>query len=274
MGAWGFAFACSTPFTTTRSVSSWRNCATPNPPCPKNTRICQPETAGGCANRIGHCDRRTVWPQTLSQEAMSGSMPFVRLDNYDPSGSDYGRPKFVVFLWYLFQETLFRYSPVPCYGFRRWLLKLFGCKLGQGGQGASPGAAALSLAHRDRRSCRPSATMPGSIPSDTIKIGDHSVISQKSFLCTASHDYRDPRFRLTHQPITVGNGVWIAADVYVAPGVTIGDNAVIGARSSVFHDMPPGMVCYGYPCRAHNSGHLNRSLTGDCLIVTARGQEG
>jgi putative colanic acid biosynthesis acetyltransferase WcaF len=47
----------------------------------------------------------------------------------------------------------------------------------------------------------------------------------------------------------VGNGVWIAADVYVAPGVTIGDNAVIGARSSVFDDMPPGMVCYGYPCK-------------------------
>jgi putative colanic acid biosynthesis acetyltransferase WcaF len=35
---------------------------------------------------------------------------------------------------------------------------------------------------------------------DTIKIGEHSVISQKSFLCTASHDYRDPRFRLTHHP--------------------------------------------------------------------------
>jgi putative colanic acid biosynthesis acetyltransferase WcaF len=47
----------------------------------------------------------------------------------------------------------------------------------------------------------------------------------------------------------VGNGVWIAADVFVAPGVTIGDNTVIGARSSVFHDMPSGMICYGYPCR-------------------------
>jgi putative colanic acid biosynthesis acetyltransferase WcaF len=47
----------------------------------------------------------------------------------------------------------------------------------------------------------------------------------------------------------VGNGVWIAADVYVAPGVTIGDNSVVGARSSVFHDMPAGMVCQGYPCR-------------------------
>jgi putative colanic acid biosynthesis acetyltransferase WcaF len=179
---------------------------------------------------------------------MSGSMPFLRLDNYDPSGSDYGRPKLVVFLWYLLQETLFRYSPVPCYGFRRWLLTLFGCKLGQGAR-VRP-RARLHYPWRieigDHSAIGDDAWL---YSMDTIKIGAHSVISQKSFLCTASHDYRDPRFRLTHQPITVGNGVWIAADVYVAPGVTIGDNAVIGARSSVFHDMPPGMVCYGYPCR-------------------------
>jgi putative colanic acid biosynthesis acetyltransferase WcaF len=179
---------------------------------------------------------------------MSESMSSLRLDNYDPSGSDYGRPKFVVFLWFLFQETLFRYSPVPCYGFRRWLLKLFGCKLGK--EARVRPRARLHYPWRieigDHSAIGDDAWL---YSMDMIKIGDHSVISQKSFLCTASHDYRDPRFRLTHQPITVGNGVWIAADVYVAPGVSIGDNAVIGARSSVFHDMPPGMVCYGYPCR-------------------------
>jgi putative colanic acid biosynthesis acetyltransferase WcaF len=70
------------------------------------------------------------------------------------------------------------------------------------------------------------------------------VISQKSFLCTAGHDYHDPFFRTKVKPITVGNGVWIAADVFVAPGVDIGDNAVIGA----FDDMPAGMLGFGNPC--------------------------
>jgi putative colanic acid biosynthesis acetyltransferase WcaF len=84
----------------------------------------------------------------------------------------------------------------------------------------------------------------------TIKIGSQSIISQKSFLCTAGHDYKDPHFRTTVNPIVVGEGVWIGADVFVAPGVTIGDNSVIGARSSVFHDMPAEMICYGYPCQA------------------------
>jgi len=175
-------------------------------------------------------------------------MSFFHLDDYDASGSDYGRPKFFVFLWYLCQETLFRFSPVPLYGFRRWLLKLFGCRIGK--QVKVRPRARLHYPWRieigDNSQIGEDAWL---YSIDTIKIGEHSIISQKSFLCTASHDYHNPRFRLTHQPITVGKGVWIAADVYVAPGVTIGDNAVIGARSSVFQDMPPGMVCYGHPCR-------------------------
>jgi putative colanic acid biosynthesis acetyltransferase WcaF len=84
----------------------------------------------------------------------------------------------------------------------------------------------------------------------TIKIGSQSIISQKSFLFTAGHDYKDPHFKTTVNPIEVGKGVGIGADVFVAPGVTIGDNSVIGARSSVFHDMPPEMICYGHPCQA------------------------
>jgi putative colanic acid biosynthesis acetyltransferase WcaF len=51
------------------------------------------------------------------------------------------------------------------------------------------------------------------------------------------------------KPITVGDGAWIAADVFIAPGMTIGDNAVIGARSGVFKDMPAQMICYGTPCQ-------------------------
>jgi putative colanic acid biosynthesis acetyltransferase WcaF len=175
-------------------------------------------------------------------------MPFYHLDDWDHSGFDYGRPKFIVFLWFLCQDTLFRFSPLPCYGFRRMLLKVFGCKVGK-----------HVLVHPRARLHFPWRIVIGDyswIGDDAwlysiapIKIGEHTIISQKSFLCTSGHDYRDPRFKTTNDPITVGNGVWIAADVFVAPGVSIGDNAVIGSRSSVFHNMPAEMVCYGYPCR-------------------------
>lgn len=48
-------------------------------------------------------------------------------------------------------------------------------------------------------------------------------------------------------PIIIGEQVWITADVFVGPGVTIGDGAVVTARSSVFNDLPPWMVARGNP---------------------------
>lgn len=59
----------------------------------------------------------------------------------------------------------------------------------------------------------------------------------------------DPTFKLTTAPITIGNGAWVATDCFVAPGVTIGANAVMGARSSAFKDLPPGYLCMGSPCK-------------------------
>lgn len=82
---------------------------------------------------------------------------------------------------------------------------------------------------------------------DKIRIGAHTTVSQYSFLCTASHDYESPGMPLVSAPITLGDRVWITADVFVGPGVTIGDGAVVTARSSVFSDIPAWMVARGNP---------------------------
>lgn len=88
---------------------------------------------------------------------------------------------------------------------------------------------------------------------DRIKIGAFTTISQYSFLCTASHDYlapailERPQMPLVTAPITLGDRVWITADVFIAPGVTVGDGAVVLARSSVFSDLPPWVVASGNP---------------------------
>jgi putative colanic acid biosynthesis acetyltransferase WcaF len=83
---------------------------------------------------------------------------------------------------------------------------------------------------------------------DRIYVGSHVVISQKSYLCTGSHDIQDPQFRLVTAPIVIENGVWVATDCFVAPGVTIGANSVVGVRSTVLKDLPSGYLCYGTPC--------------------------
>ena len=88
---------------------------------------------------------------------------------------------------------------------------------------------------------------------DNICIGDYSTVSQYSYLCTASHDYSDPSIFVTSHmtlwtsPIIIGDQVWIAADVFVAPGVTISDGAVLLARSSVFDDVSEWTVVSGNP---------------------------
>lgn len=50
-------------------------------------------------------------------------------------------------------------------------------------------------------------------------------------------------------PITIGDNVWIGADVTILPGVTIGEGSVIGAKSLVTKDIPPHVLAVGHPCK-------------------------
>jgi putative colanic acid biosynthesis acetyltransferase WcaF len=157
-----------------------------------------------------------------------------------------GRPAWVVQLWWIVQATLFRGSPQALYGWRRFLLRLFGCSLGK------------------EVLVRPTAhiTYPWKVSIGShswigdhvtlyslgkIHIGANAVISQNSYLCAATHDMRSPSFDIYDQPIFVDDEVWIASEVFVSPGVRIGRGAVVGARSTVFHDLPPMMVSFGNP---------------------------
>ena len=91
----------------------------------------------------------------------------------------------------------------------------------------------------------------------TIHIGANSVVSQRSYICTGSHNHRSLAFDIFALPVWIGDECWVASDVFVAPGVSIGDGAVVGARSTVFDDLPPGMLCRGNPAvplRARMSG--------------------
>jgi len=159
-----------------------------------------------------------------------------------------GRSKLVVQAWWLIQSSLFSMSPQFLYGWRNMLLRLFGAKIGKG-----------VIIRPNVRITYPWKLTIGDYAwigdnaelytLGNITIGKNAVISQKCYLCTGSHDFQSEAFDIYQKPIVVEDEAWIAADVYVAPGLTIGKGAVIGARSSVFNDMPEGMICIGSPAK-------------------------
>jgi putative colanic acid biosynthesis acetyltransferase WcaF len=82
-----------------------------------------------------------------------------------------------------------------------------------------------------------------------ISIGANTVVSQKAYLCASSHDYNQKDFPLILKPIQIGNGVWIAADAFIGPHISIGDNAVIAARSVIIKNVDKNTIVGGNPAK-------------------------
>lgn len=157
-----------------------------------------------------------------------------------------GRPAWLVQLWWLIQVSLFAWSPQFMYAWRRFLLRLFGAKIGVGVL-IRP---SVSVTYPWKVSIGAHSWLGDDVvlySLGQIEIGDDVVISQRSYLCTGSHDYTKPTFDIFAEKIRIASEVWIASDVYIFPGVTIERGAVVGARSSVFKNLPSNMVCYGNP---------------------------
>ena len=85
-----------------------------------------------------------------------------------------------------------------------------------------------------------------------IFIGDYTMLGPNVVLATAGHPI-DPELRQKglqyNLPVHIGKNCWLGAGVIVMPGVTIGDNTVIGAGSVVTKDIPSGVVAVGNPCK-------------------------
>ena len=86
-----------------------------------------------------------------------------------------------------------------------------------------------------------------------IYVGDWTQFGPNVTIVTAAHpilpELREGRFLQFNKDVHIGRRVWIGAGVIVLPGVTIGDNSVIGAGSVVTRDIPENVVAVGNPCR-------------------------
>ncbi len=158
------------------------------------------------------------------------------------------RNKVMRSLWKGCWLILYRPSPIFLHGWRRVLLRSFGAQIGHKVH-PYPSAkiwAPWNLVMHDG-SCL--AHHVDCYCVSEVFIGKNAIVSQYSYLCSASHDYRDRAMPLIAAPITIEEDAWVAADVFVGPGVTIGKGAVIGARSTVIKSIPARSIAAGNPAR-------------------------
>jgi putative colanic acid biosynthesis acetyltransferase WcaF len=146
----------------------------------------------------------------------------------------YSRKEYVGRALWMLVQPLFRWSPRPLFGWRRFLLRCFGARVGKCanvypsvrieipwelelGQGAAVGDRAW-IYNLGR-----------------VRIGDRATVSHNAHLCAGSHDYRDPTLPLLRLPIDIGAEAWVCAQAFVGPGSEVEEGAVVGA----------GAVCNG-----------------------------
>jgi putative colanic acid biosynthesis acetyltransferase WcaF len=168
------------------------------------------------------------------------------LSIYDNSDFDRGASRWKEAVWilvrFLFFQNAFPWpSPLRCA-----LLRIFGAKIGRG----VVIRANVNISFPWRLTIGDHVWIGedvGLLTLAPVTIESNVCISQRAYLCTGSHDFRREDFKLQVAPITVREGVWIAAASFIAPGIEIGSGAIVSAGSVVFENVAPKTFVRGNP---------------------------
>ena len=148
--------------------------------------------------------------------------------------------------WNLCRAVLYRPSPRPMHAWRAFLLRGFGATLGPHCH-FYPGSkvyAPWNLFCADAVAAADGAEIYNPAP---VRLGSHAILSQDAYLCGATHDIDDPRFPLLAFAMEVGAYAWICARASVAPGVNVGEGAVLALGAIATRDIEPWCVYAGVP---------------------------
>ncbi|NIY80918.1 MAG: putative colanic acid biosynthesis acetyltransferase [Rhodobacteraceae bacterium] len=151
-------------------------------------------------------------------------------------------------IWSILWTLLASWTPPQMGAWRRFLLRSFGAKIDR--TASVRGGAkiwyppnlemAANSVLADRVQCYNMAP---------ISIGEGTIVSQGAFLCGGTHDFRLASNPLQTRPIVLGPQVWVAADAFVGPGVTVPEGCVIGARAVISGTLEPWSVYAGNPAK-------------------------
>lgn len=149
--------------------------------------------------------------------------------------------------WGVVWVIFFLPSPRPFHAWRALLLRLFGAKLGTNVH-VYPQVkvwAPWLLKVGDKVGIANGVTLYNMAP---MIIGDNCVVSQGAHLCGGSHDIDSENFQLIAKPIVLEKNVWVCAEAFIGPGVTVAEGCVLGARAVVVKSInEPWSVWVGNP---------------------------
>ena len=159
-------------------------------------------------------------------------------------------------IWNIVWVILFRTSPVILHGWRRFLLRAFGAKIDSRVH-VYPSVriwAPWNLVMHES-SCLARDVDCYSVA--VVTLFERAIVSQGSYLCTASHDIRSTAFTLVSAPIVICTRAWICAKAFVGPGVIVGEGSVVGACSVVVRSVPPFQTVCGNPAVEKGNRHIS-----------------
>jgi putative colanic acid biosynthesis acetyltransferase WcaF len=143
---------------------------------------------------------------------------------------------------------LFVFSPRPFWGWRRFLLRLFGASIGPEVH-IYPSARITMPWNLEIGESAAIGDRVNLYALGSITIGARATVSQGAHICAGTHDISDPARPLLKPPITIGSDAWVCADAFVGPGVAVGDGAIVGARAVAMKDVPAYAIVVGNPAR-------------------------
>jgi putative colanic acid biosynthesis acetyltransferase WcaF len=170
----------------------------------------------------------------------------------ETAADPYQRPAFAAgdrarrLVWNVCRALLYRTSPRPMFAWRAFLLRCFGATMGPNCHfyPASKVWAPWNLECADQVTAGDGAEIYNPAP---MRFGSHAILSQEAFACGATHDLDDPRFPLLAYAMDFGAYSWVCARASVAPGVNVGEGAVLGLGSVATRDLEPWGVYAGVP---------------------------
>jgi putative colanic acid biosynthesis acetyltransferase WcaF len=169
----------------------------------------------------------------------------MKLSEFDNRAFERGRPSWVEACWRVLEGLLFA-SWLPGSGWRAGLLRLFGARIGRGVV-IKPRVRVKfpwRLEVGDHSWIGESVWIDNLAP---VRIGHDCCLSQGAYLCTGSHDWVARRFDLVVKPITIADRAWLAAGSRLAPGVAVGEGAVLGLGAVATGDLQPWTIYAGNP---------------------------